>query len=113
MANLSAPQTDLQATSSRSSGDAARIVAPISKVNAQLFSDMATTFEAISRDEQALKDTISENVPTLRVGTRSLRVQRPFLDETAAFSPRPALRGLGPARRRCPTSTRRCRSARR
>src|SRR4051794_13873311 len=67
-------------------GDAARIVAPISKTNAILFTHMATTFEALSRDQRALKDTITKNVPTLATGTESLRVQRPFLAETAALS---------------------------
>jgi virulence factor Mce-like protein len=85
MANLSAPRTDLQSFF-KELGDAARIVAPVSKVNARLFTDMATTFEAISRDPEALKETISRNVGALEVGTQSLRVQRPFLAETAAFS---------------------------
>jgi hypothetical protein len=58
----------------------------VSKVNARLFTDMATTFEAFSRDPKALQDTISKNVPTLAAGTESFRVQRPFLAETAAFS---------------------------
>ena len=47
---------------------------------------MADTFDAISRDPQALRDTISKQPATLDVATRSLRVQRPFLDHTAAFS---------------------------
>ena len=67
-------------------GDAARIVAPVSKTNARLFTTMADTFEAISRDPQALKDTISKSPPTLDAGTASLRVQRPFLEHTAALS---------------------------
>jgi virulence factor Mce-like protein len=85
MANLSAPETDLENFFSEL-GDAARIVAPLSAVNARLFTDMATSFEAISRDEEALKETITRNVPALEAGTQSLRVQRPFLAETAAFS---------------------------
>jgi hypothetical protein len=47
---------------------------------------MANTFEAFSRDPQALKDTISKSPATLRAGTESLRVQRPFLEHTAALS---------------------------
>jgi virulence factor Mce-like protein len=85
MANLSAPETDLRSFF-KELGDAARIVAPVSAVNARLFTDMATTFEAFSRDPEALKETISRNVPTLEVGTRSFHVQTPFLAETAAFS---------------------------
>jgi virulence factor Mce-like protein len=67
-------------------GDAARIVAPISKTQAHLFTTMANTFEAFSRDEQALKDFISKGPDTLAVGERSFRRQRPFLRRTAAFS---------------------------
>ena len=85
MHNLAAPQTDLK-DFFKELGDAARIVAPVSEINARLFTDMATTFEAFSRDQQALKDTITKNVPTLIAGTESFRVQRPFLSETADFS---------------------------
>jgi virulence factor Mce-like protein len=67
-------------------GDAARIVAPVASVNAQLFTDMATTFEALSRDPEALKETISRSPPSLDEGTRSLKVQRPFLHDLALFS---------------------------
>ena len=85
MANLSAPRTELPSFF-KELGDAARIVAPVSKTNAHLFTTMANTFDAISRDPQALKSTISESPPTLRAGTESLRVQRPFLEHTAALS---------------------------
>lgn len=85
MGNLAAPETRLDSFF-KELGDAARIVAPLSEVNARLFTDMAVTFEALSRDQEALKETITRNVPTLEVGTRSLRIQRPFLAETAAFS---------------------------
>ena len=68
-------------------GDAARIVAPVSKTNAHLFTTMANTFDAISRDPQALKSTISKSPPTLRRRHRSrCSVQRPFLEHTAALS---------------------------
>jgi len=83
--NLSDPDTRL-VTFFKELGDAARIIAPISKTQAHLFTTMANTFEAISRDPQALKDTIAKSPGTLAVGTESLRVQRPFLDDTAAFS---------------------------
>src|SRR3954468_845681 len=85
MRSLSDPNTELRSFF-KELGDTVRIIAPISKTNARVFSDMATTFEAFSRDQQALKDTITKNVPTLAVGTESFRVQRPFLAETAAFS---------------------------
>jgi virulence factor Mce-like protein len=70
----------------RELGDAARIVAPVAGVNSRLFTDMAITFEAFSRDEQALKDTIQRQPGTLETGTRSFQVQRPFLSHTADFS---------------------------
>ena len=85
MANLSAPRTELPSFF-KELGDAARIVAPVSRTNAHLFTTMANTFEAFSRDPKALKDTIAKSPPTLRAGTESLRVQRPFLDHTAALS---------------------------
>jgi virulence factor Mce-like protein len=56
-------------------------VAPVAQINARLFADMATTFEAISRDPNALKQTIAESPSTLAVGTDSLRTQRPFLTD--------------------------------
>ncbi len=67
-------------------GDTARILQPISKINAQTFTFLANTFEAIGRDPQALKDTIERSVATLDVGTRSLRTQRPFLVRFAGLS---------------------------
>jgi len=67
-------------------GDAARVVAPVSEVNAQTFTFLANTFEAFSRDPQALKDTIAKSPGTLDVGTRSLGVQRPFLVRFAGLS---------------------------
>jgi virulence factor Mce-like protein len=66
--------------------DAARVVAPVADVNARLFSDMATTFAALAADPAALRDTIAKSPGTLAVGTESLRVQRPFLSDTASVS---------------------------
>jgi virulence factor Mce-like protein len=85
MANLADPNTDLK-NFFKQLGTTANIVAPVSKVNANLFTEMADTFEAWSRDPQALKDTIAKQPSTLDVATRSLAVQRPFLEHTAAFS---------------------------
>jgi virulence factor Mce-like protein len=82
---LSKKDTDL-AGFFRELGDTVRVIAPVSSVNARLFTTMANTFEAFSRDPQALKDTISKTPPTLDVGTRSLAVQRPFLEHTAKLS---------------------------
>ena len=55
MANLSAPRTELPSFF-KELGDTARVVAPVSATNAHLFTTMANTFEALSRDPQALKD---------------------------------------------------------
>ena len=85
MGNLSDPRTDLRSFF-KELGDAARIVAPVSRTNAHLFTTMADTFGAISRDPKALQDTIAKSPPTLAAGTESLRVQRPFLEHTASLS---------------------------
>ena len=85
MATLSEPDTDLKGFV-RELGDAARIVAPVSKENAALFTSMADTFEALGRDEQALKDMIAKSPSTMDVGIESFQVQRPFLDHLTAFS---------------------------
>jgi phospholipid/cholesterol/gamma-HCH transport system substrate-binding protein len=66
--------------------DAARVVAPVSGPAAHVFTAMADTFGALSRDRQALKDTIAKSPATLEVGARSLRVQRPFLEDLAGLS---------------------------
>jgi virulence factor Mce-like protein len=85
MATLADPQTDLDGFF-RELGDAARIVAPVSEQNAALFTSMADTFEALGRDEEALKAFIAKSPSTLDVGTESFRVQQPFLDDLTAFS---------------------------
>jgi virulence factor Mce-like protein len=85
MANLDDPHTQLPSFF-KELDDTVRVVSPVSKTNAHLFTTMANTFDAISRDPQALKDTISKSPPTLQAGTESLRVQRPFLEHTAALS---------------------------
>jgi virulence factor Mce-like protein len=54
-------------------------VAPVAQVNARLFTDLATTFEAISRDPNALEQTIAESPSTEQVTTNSLKIQQPFL----------------------------------
>jgi len=76
--------------------DAARLVAPVAEDQAQFFTNAGIAFAAISADEEALRDTISEGVPTLETGIRSLPVQRPFLRDFAEFSRllRPGVRDL-------------------
>jgi virulence factor Mce-like protein len=85
MANLGDPRTDVQGFI-RELDDAARVIAPVSRTNARLFTTMADTFGALSRDPQALEATIAKAPATLDAGTRSFRAQRPFLEHTAALS---------------------------
>ncbi|MBA3327180.1 MAG: MCE family protein [Solirubrobacterales bacterium] len=66
--------------------DAARIAAPLSDTLARGFTEMADTFEAFSRDPQALRDTIAGSPAVLDEGIRSLPAQRPFLSRLAAIS---------------------------
>ncbi len=83
--NLADPKTELPAFF-KELGDAARIVAPISKTNSRLFTTMADTWEAFARDEEALRQTISKQPPTMDAAISSFRVQRPFLADLTAFS---------------------------
>ena len=64
-------------------GDAARISAPIAETIADGFRAGADTFEALARDPAALQATIARSPDTLAVGERSLRAQRPFLEDLA------------------------------
>jgi virulence factor Mce-like protein len=61
-------------------------VAPVAAVNAHLFTDMATTFEAIGRDPKALEATIAKSPSTEDVTINSLQVQRPFLADFATLA---------------------------
>ena len=54
-------------------------IAPVADTYADLFGNMATTFEALSRDPEALRQTIERSPDTLDAGIDSLPVQRPFL----------------------------------
>jgi virulence factor Mce-like protein len=85
MRNLAEPETGLD-DFFKELGDAARIVAPVSETNARLFTSMADTFEALARDEGALKEFISKQAPTMDAAVESFRVQRPFLRDLTAFS---------------------------
>jgi virulence factor Mce-like protein len=60
-------------------------VSPVAPTFAHLFTDMATTFEAISRSPSALQATISESPSTLDVSTDSLHAQQPFLADLATL----------------------------
>jgi virulence factor Mce-like protein len=95
MTNLAAPETDLP-NFFRQLGRTSAQVAPVAEINAQLFTNMADTFAAIGLSPRALQDTIAKSPGTLDVATRSLRVQRPFLDDFAELSValRPAVQQL-------------------
>ncbi|HEX3316831.1 MAG TPA: hypothetical protein VHR88_02365, partial [Solirubrobacteraceae bacterium] len=84
MANLADNRTQL-ARFFQSLGRFTGTLSPVAHVNAQLFTDMGTTFAAISKDPEALKATIAKSTPTLDVSTSSLRAQIPFLQDTAKF----------------------------
>jgi len=67
-------------------GDATRIISPVADRYAHSFEAGADTFEAWSRDPEALQATIERSAPTMRTGIRSFRNQRPFLREFRDFS---------------------------
>jgi virulence factor Mce-like protein len=85
MRTLSSPESDL-ARFFDELQDASTIVAPVADDFADLFTAGADTFEAFSRDPRAVDQTIARSPETLRVGTRALRGQRPFLRRFAAIS---------------------------
>ena len=80
-------------------GRSAAQVAPVAEVNAVLFTRMADTFAAISRDPAALQATIEKSPPTEDAAISSFRVQRPFLADFADLSVR-----LRPSVRQLPVS---------
>ena len=98
MENLNDPDTELAgffAGLGRAAGEAA----PVARRQAQLFTNMADTFDAISRDPRALQQTIDEGPETQITAIRSFRVQRPFLADFADLS-----RRLRPAAQELPRS---------
>jgi virulence factor Mce-like protein len=93
--NLSDPRTELGGFFPRL-GRALRELAPVAAVQADFLANQATTFGAIGRDPEALRETIEEGPPTLSTSIRSLRVQTPFLARFADLSRllQPAVRQL-------------------
>jgi virulence factor Mce-like protein len=67
-------------------GDLTRVLAPLSNTLARGFTGMADTFEGLSRDPQALRDTIARSPATLDEGIRALPDTRPLLARLAAIS---------------------------
>jgi virulence factor Mce-like protein len=96
--NLADPETRLKDFFEQL-GNAAAQVAPVAQVQAELFTNMADTFAAISHNPAALQQTIEKSPPTLDTTISSLRVQRPFLSDFAIVS-----RRLRPAVGRLPTA---------
>lgn len=70
----------------RETGDVSRVLAPVAGPLGRGFTGMADTFEALSRDPQALKDTIARSPGTLQTGIETLPDTRPFLTELASIS---------------------------
>jgi virulence factor Mce-like protein len=75
---LAAPSTQLTRFLRASQGFMST-VAPVAPIAAKLFTEMATTFAAISHSPANLEATIRESPSTLQVTTNSLKVQQPFL----------------------------------
>jgi virulence factor Mce-like protein len=87
MRNLSDPRTGLK-DFFKNIGAVSAQVAPVARVQAELFTKMADTFQAFNRCPSCLQDTIAKQPPTLDVAIQSFRVQRPFLVDFADLSRR-------------------------
>ena len=96
--NLNDPDTELSGFF-RGLGRAAAEAAPVAEEQAELFANMADTFEAFSRDPDALRASIEEGPATQEQAISSFRQQRPFLTDFADLS-----RRLRPAARELPRS---------
>jgi len=98
MRNLNDPDTEL-AGFFQGLGRAAGEAAPVASTQAELFTNMADTFAAMTRTPAALQDSISEGVPTQVQAIRSFRFQQPFFADFADLS-----RRLRPAAAELPRS---------
>jgi virulence factor Mce-like protein len=98
MQNLADPETELDQFFLQI-GRASAQAAPVAEIQAELFTHMADTFDAMSRDPEALQLTIEKQPPTLDTAVASFRVQRPFLADFADLS-----RRLRPAAQELPRS---------
>src|SRR3954469_1146506 len=87
MANLNNPNTRLR-DFFKNIGEVSAQVAPVARVQAELFTKMADTFQAFNQCPGCLQQTIEKNPPTLDTAIRSFRVQRPFLADFADLSRR-------------------------
>jgi virulence factor Mce-like protein len=87
MKNLSNPNTQLSEFF-KEIGKASAEVAPVAKVQAQLFTNMADTFAAFDHNPTALQQSIEKAPPTLDTATASFKAQQPFLADFADLSHR-------------------------
>jgi ABC-type transporter Mla subunit MlaD len=81
MRALNDPDTQL-AEFLQQSRDFTGQVAPVAGTYADLFQNMAGTFEALSRHPDRLQGTIERAAPTIERATASFKVQRPFLSDS-------------------------------
>jgi virulence factor Mce-like protein len=66
---------------------AARIVSPVAGTQAQLFVNLDTTFRALAAVARpSIQDSITNTPPAEEAGIRGFPIQRPFLENTAAFA---------------------------
>jgi phospholipid/cholesterol/gamma-HCH transport system substrate-binding protein len=74
-------------------------VAPVAQTNAKLFTEMATTFAALSQNPADLEATIRESPSTIQVTTDALKVQQPFFENLTTLGNEltPATRELNAA----------------
>jgi len=98
MQNLADPETELDEFFMQI-GRASAQAAPVAEIQAELFTNMADTFAAISSDPEALQLTIGKQPATLDTAIQSFRVQRPFLADFTDLS-----RRLRPAAQELPRS---------
>jgi hypothetical protein len=87
MNNLSDPRTQLSEFF-KQIGRTSAEVAPVARVQADVFKQMADTFSAFNRCPTCLQDTIAKQPPTEDVAIRSFRIQRPFLVDFTDLSRR-------------------------
>jgi virulence factor Mce-like protein len=85
--NLADPRTTIDQFF-KQIGQTSAQVAPVARVNAQLFTLMANTFAAISQCASCLQATIEKGPPTEDTAIASFEVQRPFLVDFTDLSRR-------------------------
>jgi virulence factor Mce-like protein len=95
MQNLSNPNTHL-VDFFKEIGKASAEVAPVAKVQADLFANMADTFHAFDHSPTNLQQSIEKAPPTLDTAISSFKTQQPFLADFADLSHRlrPAVSSL-------------------